>query len=64
MIADKIGWSGTMHWDSKPRRPGEIYWLNSNNDLIHQLLGWQPTVDLSQGLDHTIDIWRNNLEIK
>jgi nucleoside-diphosphate-sugar epimerase len=64
MIADKIGWSGTIHWDSKPRRPGEIYWLNSNNDLIHQLLGWQPTVDLSEGLDRTIDIWRSNLGIK
>ena len=64
MIADKIGWSGTIHWDSKPRRPGEIYWLNSNNNLIHQLLGWQPTVDLSQGLDRTIEIWRDNLEIK
>jgi len=64
MIADKLGWTGTIHWDSKPRRPGEIYWLNSNNNLIHQLLGWQPTVDLSQGLDLTIEIWRDNLKIK
>jgi hypothetical protein len=64
MIADKIGWSGTIHWDSKPRRPGEIYWLNSNNNLIHQLLGWQPTVDLSQGLDRTIEIWRDNLKLQ
>jgi len=64
MIADKIGWSGTIHWDSKPRRPGEIYWLNSNNNLIHQLLGWQPAVDLSQGLDRTIEIWRDNLKLQ
>ena len=62
MIADKLNWKGTIHWDSKPRRPGEIYWLNSSNNLIHKLLGWQPQVSLDQGLDRTIDIWRKQLD--
>jgi nucleoside-diphosphate-sugar epimerase len=62
MIADKLNWKGTIHWNSKPHRPGEIYWLNSNNNLIHKLLGWQPQVSLDQGLDRTIDIWRKQLD--
>jgi len=64
MIADKLNWKGTIHWDSKPHRPGEIYWLNSNNNLIYKLLGWQPQVSLDQGLDRTIDIWRKQLDKK
>lgn len=61
MIADKIGWQGNIVWDTKPKRPGEIYWLNSNNTLIQQRLGWYPKVDYDAGLDKTIEIWKKNL---
>lgn len=57
-IAAMIGWQGTINWDTKPARPGEIYWLNSTNDKITALTGWQPRVDLDTGLQHTIDFWR------
>jgi nucleoside-diphosphate-sugar epimerase len=63
LIADKLGWSGRIHWNSKPQRPGEIYWLNSNNHLIEKLLGWQPQISLDQGLDRTIKIWRQNYHL-
>lgn len=59
MIAKKIGWAGRIHWDSKPKRPGEIYWLNSNHDLITAVTGWQPKIDYDAGLDQTIEIWDN-----
>jgi nucleoside-diphosphate-sugar epimerase len=59
LIARKIGWTGTINWDKKPVRQGEIYWLNSNHNLITQTLGWEPKTSLSDGLDRTIDIWRN-----
>ena len=62
MIARKLDWTGKIHWDSKPKRPGEIYWLNSNNNLINSLLGWSPKVSLDQGLDYTIEIWKSNLK--
>jgi len=62
MIAEKIGWSGQVNWNTKPKRPGEIYWLNSNNKLIEQKIGWTPKKSLSDGLDYTIDIWKQNLK--
>jgi len=58
MIAEKIGWQGQIHWDSKPKRFGEIYWLNSSHIAITETLGWCPTVTVSEGLDRVIDIWR------
>lgn len=64
MIAGKLGWSGTINWNTKPMRHGEIYWLNSNHDLITSTLGWAPQVTLSEGLDRTIEIWRNIIDNK
>mgnify|MGYP001323565588 CR=1 FL=1 len=60
MIAKKIGWSGKVNWNTKPKRPGEIYWLNSNSLLVEKTLGWSPKTSLDTGLDKTIDIWKNN----
>jgi nucleoside-diphosphate-sugar epimerase len=61
MIADKIEWNGEVVWDTKPMRPGEIYWLNSNHRLITSITGWEPKVSLSDGLDYTINVWQNIL---
>lgn len=63
-IAEKIGWSGQIIWNTKPKRPGEIYWLNSNNKLISSITGWEPKVSLDQGLDRTIEVWKNTLKYK
>jgi nucleoside-diphosphate-sugar epimerase len=63
MIADKIDWHGNIHWNSKPKRFGEIYWLNSNHTRITKTLGWKPVVSASEGLDRTIDIWRSKQKI-
>lgn len=63
MIASKLDWKGTVNWNQKPARPGEIYWLNSNNALIEKTLGWAPKVKLDEGLDRTIAIWKNILEV-
>ena len=59
MIAQKLNWQGNVNWDTKPARPGEIYWLNSNHTLITNTLGWSPKISLSQGLDKTIEIWKS-----
>lgn len=61
LIAGKLNWNGTIVWDTKPKRQGEIYWLNSSNKLITDTLGWQPKVDLSTGLDLTINFWKEKL---
>jgi nucleoside-diphosphate-sugar epimerase len=59
LIADKIGWDGHVNWNTKPKRPGEIYLLNSTNNKITARLGWHPKVDLDEGLDRTIAVWKN-----
>ena len=58
MIADKLDWQGQINWHTKLHRPGEIYWLNSNHNLITKTLGWSPKYSLDQGLDQTIEIWK------
>ena len=58
LIATKLDWKGKINWDSKDPRPGEIYWLCSNNKLITNTIGWEPKITLSDGLDKTIEIWK------
>jgi UDP-glucose 4-epimerase len=61
-IAAMIGWKGNIQWNTKPKRPGEIYWLNSGTTAISRDLGWEPQIDLDIGLARTIDIWRRKLD--
>jgi nucleoside-diphosphate-sugar epimerase len=61
-IAAMIGWNGNIQWNTKPKRPGEIYWLNSGTTAISRDLGWEPQIDLDIGLARTIDIWRRKLD--
>lgn len=63
MIAEKLNWVGTVNWNTKRVRPGEIYLLNSSNAKITEKLGWAPKVSLSEGVDRTIEVWKNNLKI-
>jgi len=62
LIAAKLNWKGRIIWDSKPKRDGEIYWLNSDCTLINQILGWKPKVTLDDGLNKTINIWKSKLK--
>jgi UDP-glucose 4-epimerase len=61
-IAKKIGWNGQVNWNTKPKRDGEIWVLNSSPAKAEQLLGWSPKMDLDTGLDLTIQIWREKLQ--
>lgn len=57
-IANKLSWNGKVNWNKKLKRHGEIYVLNSTNDKVTSILGWSPKVDLDEGLDRTIKIWK------
>jgi len=59
-IARKLNWNGSIKWDTKDPRPGEIYILNSTNEL-KEFTGWDPVVSYNDGLDLTIDIWKEIL---
>ena len=60
-IAKKLQWQGQINWDTKPKRHGEIYYLNSTNDKITRTIGWKPEIDLDTGLDMTIEFWNNEI---
>jgi nucleoside-diphosphate-sugar epimerase len=61
LVAQLLGWQGQVNWDTVPRRPGEIFYLNSNPAKAKSLLGWEPKVGLEEGLRRTIEIWRRKL---
>jgi len=62
MIGSMMEWRGEIHWNKKPIRQGEIYWLCSNHNLITKLTGWAPKVSLEEGLEKTIRVWREKLK--
>jgi len=60
-VAAKLGWQGQVCWHTKPARPGEIYWLNSNYSKIQQLTGWCPKINYDTGIDRTIEMWQKKM---
>lgn len=62
LIAKKLKWKGKINWYTREIRDGEIYYLNSTNQLITKLTGWKPKVTLDKGLDMVIDYWKKKLE--
>ena len=58
LIAKKLNWNGTISWNTKLKRPGEIWVLNSSEEKLTQFTGWKPKVSLDEGLDKTIEIWK------
>lgn len=60
-IQHKLKWTGELNWNTLPPRVGEIPYLNSNPRKAQRVLGWQPKVQLSEGLDRTIAIWQDKV---
>lgn len=63
LIGAKLGWSGTINWGRKLPRPGEIYFLNSTPEKAWRVLRWKPLIDLSNGLNRTITMWRGKIGV-
>lgn len=63
-IAAMLDWRGTINWNTRPVRPGEIMYLNSRADKLKRLIGWEPKVSLDEGLKRTIAIWKKNLGVE
>jgi NAD dependent epimerase/dehydratase len=62
MIADKTGVEFKIKEDPKRHRPdnSEVFRLIADRQKAQDLLGWRPEVDLSDGLDQTIEWFREN----
>jgi len=56
-IAEILDWRGSVEWNTKPKRVGEIYYLNSSPAKAKRILGWEPKVSLTEGLKRTIKMW-------
>lgn len=59
--AEAVGWLGQVNWHTVPKRPGEIYYLNSSPAKAKRLIGWEPKVTLEDGLRRTVDLWRGRI---
>lgn len=57
-IAEQLDWHGTINWDTKDPRHGEIWWLNSNHNLLTEKTGWYPKVSYEEGIARTIAHWK------
>lgn len=60
-IARLLNWQGKINWNTKPKRHGEIYLLNSGNVKLTNMIGWEPKVDYWTGLGQTVDFWKHKL---
>ena len=61
-IAEQLDWKGTINWNTKDPRHGEIWWLNSNHKKLTELTGWQPKVSYEDGIARTISHWKEKLK--
>ncbi len=61
-IAGQLDWRGTINWNTIPKRPGEIFYLNSTHEKVSKATGWEPKVSLDEGIARTIGIWRDTLK--
>ena len=62
-ISNMLDWQGTIVWNTKPKRHGEIYLLNSNSKKLTELTGWKPKITYLNGLQVTIDFWKQKLNV-
>jgi UDP-glucose 4-epimerase len=60
-IANLLGWQGQINWNTKPKRHGEIYLLNSTSTKLTQLTNWRTTITYTDGLEKTISFWKSKL---
>ena len=44
-----------------PARPGDFEGKEASNDKIKRLLGWEPKVDFSEGMEKTISWYKSDM---
>lgn len=64
LVIHLVGRSVTIESDEQRIRPikSEVERLVADNTLARTLLGWEPTVSLEEGLEHTIEWIRRHLD--
>jgi nucleoside-diphosphate-sugar epimerase len=57
-LARRLGRKDAIHWHEKPKRVGEVFYLNTTGAKAERLYGWCPRVELDEGLERTIALWK------
>jgi len=63
-IGELIGFKGEIKTGfpkEYPWRPSVAPYLSLNSEQAHQSLGWKPEVSLEEGIQKTIEYWKENL---
>lgn len=63
-IAVKIGGEDLLHIGAIPVKINDPDFIVANVSRLKNELAWQPTFNLSTGLDKTIDWWKEKLEVE
>ena len=61
MIAKLTKFKGEIVWHSTPPRPLDAKILIGDNSKAKKLLNWKSTVNLEEGLNKTIQFWKDTL---
>jgi nucleoside-diphosphate-sugar epimerase len=61
LIATETGFEGQISWNAIPPRPREIKWLVADNRKAKTLLRWTPKTELKEGIDNTIQAWKDHM---
>jgi nucleoside-diphosphate-sugar epimerase len=60
-IARLLGRPELLQLGARSRGPDDPQWLCARRGRLHEMHGWTPRYDLTRGLQHTIEWWKQNL---
>ena len=61
-ISTKLDGSGKIRYGTVPEKPGDPPMLTADIRRLENEVGWKPGYELDQGIEETINWWKNNLE--
>jgi GDP-mannose 4,6-dehydratase len=61
MLANITGFKGKVIWNTIPKRPLDIAVLIGDYSKAKQILGWEPKFMLEDGLQLTVEFWKNKI---
>ncbi|MHB1764918.1 MAG: NAD-dependent epimerase/dehydratase family protein [Gammaproteobacteria bacterium] len=59
LISELTNFKGEIIWNATQQRPLDAQILIGDNTKARELLNWKPNVSLREGLEKTIDFWKN-----
>lgn len=60
LVGTKLGKADLLGWDQLPSAPDSDFDTNGDTQALRKL-GWQPTVTLDDGLDNSLQWWKQQL---